>query len=113
MPSFVVEIGVKREKFPDRTKKWKVVRLYVRDFTGLPRDLERDDQSASRVIAQLETRGIAVHTCEPCLCVSQTDSSPAPGVDKLFGMNTRTIVFDFNTDDTISRLSNDLNMTGG
>src|ERR1044072_8885520 len=113
MPSFVVEIGVKRENFPDRTKKWKVVRLSVREFTGLPWDLECDDESASRVIAQLETRGIAVQTGEPCLSVSQTNSTPSSRLGELLGLDPRAIVFYFNTHDTISRCGNNLNMTGG
>ena len=42
MPSFVVEIGVKREKFWNRTKKWKGLRVSVGELTRSARNLQRD-----------------------------------------------------------------------
>src|SRR6185369_16262619 len=88
------------KNFLDPTKKWKVMRLSERSAW----DLEGDDQTTGGIIAQLEMRGVAVDAGESCLCVSQSDSSSAaPGLDKLFGLNARTIVFHFDSHDTIAR----------
>src|ERR1044071_10015331 len=109
MRCFVVEVRGKYEKILEPTKKWKVVRL-----SELAWDLEGDDQTTGGIIAQLEMRGVAVDAGESCLCVSQPDSSSAaPGLDKLFGLNARTIVFHFDSHDTVARCGSHLNATGG
>src|SRR5262245_5890663 len=75
------------KNFLDPTKKWKVMRLSVSAW-----NLERDEQTTGGIVAQLEARSVAIHPGESCLCVGQPDSSSAPPcLDKLFGLNARTI----------------------
>src|SRR6185295_6697771 len=98
------------KNFWETTKKWKVVRLSERSAW----DLECDDQTTGGIIAQLEMRGVAIDPCESCLCVSQPDpSSAAPGLDELFSLNARTIVFHFDSHHTVARRCSHLDATGG
>src|SRR5258705_6749383 len=101
-------------KFRTRTKKWKSMRVSVQVYTlcSLPWNLDRDDQSTSRVITQLEMRAVAIQSRESCLRICQTDSPAAPSLKKLVSLNSRSVVFDFNAHDSVSRRSSHFNTTG-
>ena len=94
-------------------EKVEIDASYWMNVQSLPRDFERDDQSASRIIAQSRNVPRRHRAGKPRLCVCQTQLLRRDAIRAVVRINAGAVVFHFNTHHAISRRRSDLNTAGG